>query len=105
MNLTDKHLIHFGDDERQDFHLSVTVARLAPAATVPMRSSTLIAAARCIEHYAREAAAQQAKIDSLMLEYCPQEMTDAQRSEWARHQRPVGSKAEEVGLRRGRKGP
>lgn len=31
----------------------------------------------------------QAKIDALMLEYCPQEMTEAQLAEWASHQRPV----------------
>jgi hypothetical protein len=30
----------------------------------------------------------QARVDSLMLEYCPSEMTDAQREEWAKHQRP-----------------
>lgn len=31
----------------------------------------------------------QARIDELMLEYCPDEMTDEQRAEWARHQRSV----------------
>jgi len=31
---------------------------------------------------------QQAKIDALMLEYCPDEMTPAQLEEWGRHQRP-----------------
>lgn len=30
----------------------------------------------------------QAKIDALMLEYCPDEMTPEQRTEWAKHQRP-----------------
>ena len=29
----------------------------------------------------------QAKIDALMLEYCPDEMTPEQVSEWGRHQR------------------
>lgn len=28
----------------------------------------------------------QAKIDELMLEYCPDEMTTEQRAEWAKHQ-------------------
>jgi len=28
----------------------------------------------------------QAKIDSLMLEYCPEEMTQEQKDSWARHQ-------------------
>ena len=31
----------------------------------------------------------QARIDSLMLEYCPDEMTEEQINEWARHQVPV----------------
>lgn len=31
--------------------------------------------------------AKQAKIDALMLEYCPSEMTQEQRDEWAEHQR------------------
>ena len=31
----------------------------------------------------------QAKIDALMLEYCPDEMTEAQKENWAKHQRPV----------------
>jgi len=46
-------------------------------------------AADRIETLERELAAAQAKIDALMLEYCPDEMTDAQREEWARHQVPV----------------
>ncbi len=37
---------------------------------------------------------QQAKIDALMLEYCPDELTSEQRENWARHQVPV-SKAEQ----------
>lgn len=31
----------------------------------------------------------QAKIDALMLEYCPDEMTPEQTEEWGRNQRPV----------------
>ena len=33
--------------------------------------------------------AAQAKIDALMLEYCPEEMTPEQTQNWAAHQRPV----------------
>ena len=33
--------------------------------------------------------AQKAKIDRLMLEYCPDEMTEDQKENWAKHQRPV----------------
>lgn len=36
-----------------------------------------------------EVAAKQAKIDELMLEYCPDEMTPEQIEEWGRNQRPV----------------
>lgn len=36
-----------------------------------------------------DAAAKQARIDALMLEYCPTEMTNAQLAEWAGHQKPV----------------
>ena len=31
----------------------------------------------------------QAKIDTLMLEHCPDEMSEEQKSEWAEHQRPA----------------
>jgi hypothetical protein len=34
-------------------------------------------------------AAKQSEIDRLMLEYCPEEMSDTQKAEWARHQTPV----------------
>lgn len=36
-----------------------------------------------------EIGSQQAKIDSLMLEYCPEDMTSAQMKNWADHQVPV----------------
>lgn len=36
-----------------------------------------------------ELAAKQAKIDNLMLEYCPDEMTPEQMAEWAKYQRPL----------------
>jgi len=34
--------------------------------------------------------AMQYKIDMLMLEYCPEEMTQEQKDNWARHQKPAG---------------
>ena len=37
----------------------------------------------------RQVMALQAKLDEVMLEYCPDEMTDDQKAEWARHQQPV----------------
>jgi hypothetical protein len=33
--------------------------------------------------------AAQARIDSLMLEYCPDEMTEPQKARWAEHQAPA----------------
>ncbi len=41
------------------------------------------------EHAARIADERQARIDALMLEYCPDEMTEAQKENWAKHQRAV----------------
>ena len=38
---------------------------------------------------ARKADALQAQLDALMLEFCPEEMTEAQKENWARHQRPA----------------
>lgn len=43
---------------------------------------------------AAKADALQARIDELMLEYCPEEMTEAQKANWARHQRPVSDEEE-----------
>lgn len=43
-----------------------------------------------LEAAERDAQAKQAKIDALMLEYCPDEMTPEQVEEWGRHQVPVG---------------
>ena len=37
----------------------------------------------------KECDAKQAKIDSLMLEYCPDEITDEQMTEWSANQKPV----------------
>ena len=38
------------------------------------------------EKQAAEIERLQAQIDSLMLEYCPNEMTEAQKENWAKHQ-------------------
>lgn len=40
---------------------------------------------------AAKADALQARIDELMLEYCPNEMTEAQKANWARHQKPASN--------------
>ena len=35
----------------------------------------------------------QAKIDALMLEYCPDDMTEEQMKNWEKHQKPVSPNA------------
>ena len=44
-----------------------------------------------IEQLRIELDSKQAKIDMLMLEYCPEEMTQAQKDEWAANQVPANS--------------
>jgi len=41
------------------------------------------------KEYHNKEQALQAKIDALMLEYCPEDMTKEQLEEWAAHQKPV----------------
>jgi uncharacterized protein involved in exopolysaccharide biosynthesis len=48
-----------------------------------------IANLRLIDHLKQQLAAAQARIDELMLEYCPDEMTAEQVEEWGNHQRAV----------------
>ena len=40
-----------------------------------------------IDELLKELGAKQAKIDELMLEYCPEEMTKKQFDDWAKHQK------------------
>ena len=44
----------------------------------------------------RKVMALQAKLDEVMLEYCPDEMTDDQKAEWARHQQPVSEQEQQA---------
>ena len=44
----------------------------------------------------RQVMALQAKLDEVMLEYCPDEMTDDQKAEWARHQQPVSEQEQQA---------
>lgn len=46
-------------------------------------------AAETIIDFRAQVAALQARVDALMLEYCPDEMTEEQLENWARHQRPA----------------
>ena len=44
----------------------------------------------------RQVMALKCQIDALMLEYCPDEMTDDQKAEWARHQQPVSEQEQQT---------
>lgn len=59
----------------------------------PVLFAALTDAAAIIRDLRSAVAAKQARIDALMLEYCPDEMTPEQVAEWARHQRPVSEQA------------
>ncbi len=47
-----------------------------------------------VEKLELQLAAQQAKIDRLMLEYCPEDMTAEQKEIWARYQVPVSDEVQ-----------
>lgn len=57
----------------------------------PYRDGDIVCgiAARLIEQLLRALDAKQAKIDALMMEFCPGEMSAEQRMEWEKHQRPA----------------
>ncbi len=45
--------------------------------------------AQTISEQAQRIAELEARIDELMLEYCPDEMTEEQKQNWAKHQAPA----------------
>jgi len=49
----------------------------------------LIASLAALSAAEQRAEGMQARIDELMLEYCPDEMTPEQIEEWGKHQKPV----------------
>lgn len=51
-----------------------------------------------VQNLLRALDAKQAKIDALMMEFCPGEMSKEQREEWAKHQQPVPADAERIHL-------
>lgn len=57
--------------------------------TVMDKNGTWDSVHEALAWYRRELDAKQAKIDELMMEYCPDEMTEDQLVEWAKHQRVV----------------
>lgn len=66
-----------------DVHTCSTACRKTPAcaARADLREEN--------ERLRAQVAALQAKVDALMLEFCPDEMTEEQKETWARHQQPA----------------
>jgi hypothetical protein len=54
--------------------------------TVTDKNGTWNSKADALEWYRKELDAKQARIDELMLEYCPDEVTDEQWEEYSKHQ-------------------
>lgn len=51
-------------------------------------------AAEMIIDLRAQVAALQARVDALMLEFCPDEMNEEQLDHWARHQRPASDEVQ-----------
>ena len=49
-----------------------------------------------LEKAERDAASKQARIDEMMLEYCPDEMTHEQKEGWGKHQVPVSTQEQRI---------
>lgn len=77
---------------------------IAHSADEEITIRAIVRALTVADNYKHAMHAKQAKIDSLMQEYCPGEMTKAQRDEWAAHQvsmTPTGENAKHVEVLRG----
>ena len=61
---------------------------------VTMAMTDYTAMCSALDAKARECEEFEAKIDRLMMEYCPEEMTQAQIDNWAKNQRPVDAERE-----------
>ncbi|MDE2107127.1 MAG: hypothetical protein KGL39_58520 [Patescibacteria group bacterium] len=70
--------------------------QLAPHQTEREGPKLLRSALAAIDGLTRYAQHQQARIDVLMLEYCPDEMTPEQMEEWGRNQRPVSDEQQQM---------
>lgn len=68
--------------ELREFAAKLRQSDIAP-------TSNTLTAAGYLDAAAQELESQQAKIDALMLEFCPEALPPAQLEEWARHQQPV----------------
>lgn len=84
-NMTDKHAADVLADQLTEDHAWA-------AEELKTYIGSMVGAAemlRTIPALEAERDALQAKLDRLMLEYCPEEMTPEQLANWAKHQRPV----------------
>ena len=83
---------------RNDFYYRTTEAEARVTELEAARDSlerVVVKYAKGLESSQARAAALEAKIDRLMWEYCPDEMTDEQKANWARHQVPMEVSDEE----------
>jgi hypothetical protein len=55
----------------------------------PQLAQKILRQQHTIDRLRTEVAAKQARIDALMLEFCPQDMTPGQLANWEMHQRKV----------------
>jgi hypothetical protein len=70
--------------ENMQFSTEATIIFDGLIALIMVRDGQLEAVHRLID-------AQQAKIDRLMFEYCPDDMTEEQKETWGQHQVPVAT--------------
>jgi serine phosphatase RsbU (regulator of sigma subunit) len=91
---TDRELLERERDLREALRLDYEALRADRdrlAAEVDADNRNMQGAIDQIHELSQEKEAMQARIDALMLEYCPGEMTEAQRERWAECQRPVSA--------------
>lgn len=77
----------FGAVRDSDKGEKLTLSKAKASLTLYIRANKQLEAENA--RLKEQLAAAQAKIDSLMLEYCPEEMTSEQMAEWAAHQEPT----------------
>ena len=65
---------------------AVTYMLGSPRATQHRTPESCVVDAHIARQLERELAAVQARLDALMLEYCPEDMTDEQKANWAANQ-------------------
>ena len=90
--------------EQAESHAHICAKLAEEHKSDPVLFAALTDAAAIIRDLRSAVAAKQARIDALMLEYCPDEMTPEQVDEWARHQRPVSGQEADAGAAHSKQG-